>query len=180
MFRIGVLAAVAAILVSIALQLTLLVQLSVFKTSIGGWLLLIQFLQDAAPILIFAVAGSYLFSVFQRKRGGEKRYWTIYYLLLGLAAFGSFGDGINFGLSSDVRFSTLLTKSGFNYLGLLYLNGSVVWTIFILTALFMFSDPRISPGTGEDGVRRLYMHSKFLGLIRLLAKSNLGEILAAG
>ncbi len=179
LFRIGVIAGVAVILVSIALQLALLVQLSVFKTPIGGWLLLIQFLQDAAPILIFAVAGSYLFSTLQRRRGGEKRYWTLYYLLLGLAAFGSFGDGINFGISSDVRYTTLLTKSGFNYLGLLYLNGSVIWTIFILTALFMFSDPRISPATGEDGVRRLYMHSKFLGLIRLLSKSNLGQYLAA-
>jgi len=180
LFKIGVIAALAAILISITLQLALLVQLSVFKTPIGGWLLLIQFLQDAAPILIFAVAGSYLFSQVQKRRGGEKRYWIIYYLLLGLATFGSFGDGINFGLGSDVRYTTLLTKSGFNYLGLLYLNGSVIWTIFILTALFMFSDPRVSPATGDDGVRRFYMHSKFLGLLRLLAKSNLGQFLAAG
>src|SRR3989442_12414159 len=40
----------------------------------------------------------------------------------------------------------------------------------------MLSDPRISTITGSDGKRRFYMHSKLLGILRLLSRTNLGAI----
>src|SRR5467141_1049609 len=83
---------------------------------------------------------------------------------------------MNNGLTLDVKYSTYATKAGINFLNLQYLNGAVIWTTLILTAVFMLSDPRISTITGSDGKRRFYMHSKLLGILRLLSRTNLGAI----
>ncbi len=136
--------------------------------------MLTQFLGDGFLLLILVVAGCFIGRSIQ-KRSGRKRQWIFYYIFLGLGTWGIIADGINFGLNSDVRFSTLLSKSGIDYLNLHYLGGVSIYTLFILTALFMLSDPRVSYAVGDDGQRHLYMHSKLLGLIQLLRKSNLGQ-----
>ncbi len=136
--------------------------------------MLTQFLGDSVLLLVLVVAGSFIGRAVQR-RSGRIRQWIFYYILLGLGTWGAIADGINFGLNSDVRFSTLLSKSGIDYLNLHYLNGASIYTLFILTALFMLSEPRVSYAVGDDGKRHMYMHSKLLGLIRLLRKSSLGQ-----
>ncbi len=173
-FRASFIIGAAAILSSVVLDTVILRQLSVFNTTIGVWLMLTQFLGDSFLLLILVVAGSFISRAVQR-RSGRIWQWIVYYVLLGLGAFGVIGDGINFGLSTDVRFATLLNKSGIDYLNLHYLGGATIYTLFILTALFMLSDPRVSYAVGDDGQRHLYMHSKLLGLIRLLRRSNLGQ-----
>ncbi len=173
-FRAGLIIGAAAILASIIIQAVLLRQLSVFNTTIGIWLMVSQFLGDSFLLLILVVAGSYISTAVQRRSGG-KRQWIFYYIVLGLGTWGAVADGLGFGLNSDVRFSTLLSKSGIDYLNLHYLNGASIYTLFILTALFMLSDPRVSYAVGDDGKRHLYMHSKLLGLIQLLRKSNLSQ-----
>jgi hypothetical protein len=95
---------------------------------------------------------------------------------VGLACFLALVGGLSNGLNYDVKYSTYASKAAIDFLSLQYLNGAVVWTTFLLTALFMLSDPRISYAIGPDGKRHLYMHSKFLGFIRLLRRANLGDV----
>ncbi len=135
-----------------------------------------QFVIVGALLLILVVVGSYIFATVQ-KRWGTRKPWIAYYVILGLAAFGVFTAGLNNGLAVDVRYATFANKAATDYLNLQYLSGAVIWTTFILAALFMLSDPRASYIAGEDGRRHFYMHSKFLGLIRLLRKSNLGKVM---
>jgi hypothetical protein len=175
-FRLGILGGLVALGVSLGLQAALLLELSVFKTSVGQWLLGAQFVSYAIIMLIVTVLGSFLCATVQR-RSGRMIQWVLYFTIIGLVAWAVFGDGINFGLSSDVKYSTLLTKSGIDYLSLHYLNGATIWTLLILTALFMLSDPRVSFKLGDDGKRHTYMHSKLLGLLRLLRRSNLSGFL---
>ncbi len=128
-------------------------------------------------MLILTVLGSYLCGTIQR-RSGRLVQWAAYYAVIGVAAWAVFADGVNFGLISDVKYATLLGKTGIDYLSLHYLNGATIWTMLILTALLMLSDPRVTYRVGDDGKRHVYMHSKFLGLMRLLRHSNLGEFFA--
>ena len=174
-FRIGLVAGILAILADFLLELALLRQLSVFKTGLGLWVFVSQFLIAAALLLILVVVGSFASMTVHRSNGTRKP-WIVYYILLGLAIFGAFTSGMNNGLSLDVKYSTYLGKAGIDYLNLQYLGGAVIWTALGLTALFMLSDPRISFGAGEDGKKHLYMHSKLLGLIRLFRKANLGDV----
>ncbi len=171
-FRIGILVGILAIVVNFGLELALLRQLSVFNTALGLWVFVSGFLVVAALLLILIFVGSYVCAAVQR-RTGNRRGWIIYYILLGLSSFGIFTTGLNGGLSLDVTYSTYVGKAGIDYLSLQYLNGAVIYTALLLTALFMLSDPRVSYLPGPDGKRRFYMHSKFLGLVRLFAKSNL-------
>ncbi|MBO0888275.1 hypothetical protein J2P12_04160, partial [Candidatus Bathyarchaeota archaeon] len=173
-FRIGVLAGIVSILVVFGLELALVRQLSVFNTALGLWVFVSGFLVSAALLLILIFVGSFLCSAVQKNTGSRKA-WIVYYIILGLSAFGSFSSGLNGGLSLDVIYSTYTAKAGIDYLSLQYLNGAVIWTTFLLLALFMLSDPRISYMTGSDGKRRVYMHSKFLGLIRLFRNSNIAR-----
>src|SRR5437588_811238 len=110
------------------------------------------------------------------RSSGTRKPWIVYYIILGLAIFGAFTSGMNIGLSLDVKYSTYLGKAGIDYLNLQYLGGAVIWTALALTALFMLSDPRVSPGVGQDGKRHLYMHSKLLGLLRLFRNANVGDL----
>src|SRR6266699_472027 len=174
-FRIGLIVGVLAILADFLLELALLRQLSVFNTGLGLWVFISQFLIAAALLLILVVVGSFACMTVHRSSGTRKP-WTIYYILLGLAIFGAITSGMNSGLSLDVKYSTYLGKAGIDYLNLQYLGGAVIWTALSLTALFMLSDPRISYGAGEDGKKRLYMHSKLLGLLRLFRIANLGDV----
>src|SRR6266566_2014963 len=174
-FRIGLIAGVLAILADFLLELALLRQLSVFNTGLGLWVFISQFLIAAALLLILVVVGSFACMTVHRSSGTRKP-WIVYYILLGLAIFGAFTSGLNNGLSLDVKYSTYLGKAGIDYLNLQYLGGAVIWTALGLTALFMLSDPRISYGAGEDGKKRLYMHSKLLGLLRLFRMADLGDV----
>jgi len=174
-FRIGLIVGVLAILADFLLELALLRQLSVFNTGLGLWVFISQFLIAAALLLILVVVGSFACRTVHRSSGTRKP-WIVYYILLGLAIFGAFTSGLNNGLSLDVKYSTYLRKAGIDYLNLQYLGGAVIWTALGLTALFMLSDPRISYGAGEDGKKRLYMHSKLLGLLRLFRIANLGDV----
>ena len=178
-FRIGLVSGIVALALSLGLQAILLRQLSVFNTTIGLWLMALQFVLYTVVILILTVLGSFICSTVQR-RTGRVIPWALYYAIIGLAAWGVFSDGITFGLNSDVKYTTLLGKSGIDYLSLHYLNGATIWTLFALTALFMLSDPRVTYRVGDDGKRHAYMHSKFLGLIRLLRQSNLGKFFPRG
>jgi len=171
-FRIGIIAGVLAILVDFGLELALLRQLSVFNTALGLWVFISGFLATAALLLILIFIGSFLCAALQKNTGSRKA-WIVYYIILGLSAFGAFASGLNGGLSLDVIFSTYTSKAGLDYLSLQYLNGAVIWTTLLLVALFMLSDPRVSYVMGSDGKRRFYMHSKFLGLVRLFRNSNL-------
>src|SRR6266702_4310832 len=163
-FRIGLIVGILAILANFLLELALLRQLSVFNTELGLWVFISQFLIAAALLLILVVVGSFACRTVHRSSGTRKP-WIVYYILLGLAIFGAFTSGLNNGLSLDVKYSTYLGKAGIDYLNLQYLGGAVIWTALALTALFMISDPRISFGAGEDGKKRLFMHSKLLGLL---------------
>src|SRR6266480_1163996 len=174
-FRIGLIVGILAILANFLLELALLRQLSVFNTELGLWVFISQFLIAAALLLILVVVGSFACRTVHRSSGTRKP-WIVYYILLGLAIFGAFTSGLNNGLSLDVKYSTYLGKAGIDYLNLQYLGGAVIWTALGLTALFMLSDPRISYGAGEDGKKRLYMHSKLLGLLRLFRIANLGDV----
>jgi len=174
-FRIGLIVGVLAILADFLLELALLRQLSVFNTGLGLWVFISQFLIAAALPLILVVVGSFACMTVHRSSGTRKP-WIVYYILLGLAIFGAFTSGLNNGLSLDVKYSTYLGKAGIDYLNLQYLGGAVIWIAFVLTALFMLSDSRISYGAGEDGKKRLYMHSKLLGLLRLFRIANLGDV----
>ncbi len=174
-FRIGLIVGVLAILADFLLELALLRQLSVFNTGLGLWVFISQFLIAAALLLILVIVGSFACMTVHRSSGTRKP-WIVYYILLGLAIFGAFTSGLNNGLSLDVKYSTYLGKAGIDYLNLQYLGGAVIWTALGLTALFMLSDPRISYGAGEDGKKRLYMHSKLLGLLRLFRRANLGDV----
>ncbi|HKI76809.1 MAG TPA: hypothetical protein VKA28_06390, partial [Candidatus Bathyarchaeia archaeon] len=174
-FRIGLIVGVLAILADFLLELALLRQLSVFNTGLGLWVFISQFLIAAALLLILVVVGSFACMTVHRSSGTRKP-WIVYYILLGLAIFGAFTSGLNNGLSLDVKYSTYLGKAGIDYLNLQYLGGAVIWTALGLTALFMLSDPRISYGAGEDGKKRLYMHSKLLGLLRLFRMADLGDV----
>ena len=174
-FRIGLIAGSLAILADFLLELALLRQLSVFNTRLGLWVFVSQFLIVAALLLILVVVGSFACMTVHRSRGTRKP-WVVYYILLGLATFGAFTSGLNNGLSLDVKYSTYLGKAGIDYLNLQYLGGAVIWTALALTALFMLSDPRISYGAGQDGKKRLYMHSRFLGLLRLFRNANVGDL----
>ncbi len=176
-FRAGLVGGLVALAASLGLQAVLLRQLSVFNTAIGLWLMILQFILYTVIIMILAVLGSFICATVQR-RSGRLAQWVVYYVIVGLAAFGVFSDGINFGLGTDVKYATLLGKSGIDYLSLHYLNGATIWTLLILTALFMISDPRVTYRIGDDGKRHPYMHSKFLGLLRLLRRSNLGQFFA--
>src|SRR5947199_2496473 len=174
-FRIGLIVGVLAILADFLLELALLRQLSVFNTGLGLWVFISQFLIAAALLLILVVVGSFACRTVHRSSGTRKP-WIVYYILLGLAIFCAFTRCLNNGLSLDVKYSTYLGKAGIDYLNLQYLGGAVIWTALGLTALFMLSDSRISYGAGEDGKKRLYMHSKLLGLLRLFRIANLGDV----
>ena len=174
-FRIGLVAGILAILADFLLELALLRQLSVFNTGLGLWVFASQFLVAAALLLILVVVGSFACMTVHRSSGTRKP-WIVYYIILGLAIFGAFTSGMNIGLSLDVKYSTYLGKAGIDYLNLQYLGGAVIWTALALTALFMLSDPRVSPGVGQDGKRHLYMHSKLLGLLRLFRNANVGDL----
>jgi uncharacterized protein UPF0182 len=174
-FRIGLLTGILAIIVVLGVQLVLLRELSVFNTGLGLWVLAIEFVSTAALLLALVFVGSF-FSARIQRQSGSRTPWVVYYILLGLASFAAFALGMNNGLTLDVKYSTYATKAGINFLNLQYLNGAVIWTTLILTALFMLSDPRISTVAGSDGKRRFYMHSKLLGILRLLSKTNLGAI----
>jgi uncharacterized membrane protein (UPF0182 family) len=174
-FRIGLAAGILAVLSDFVIELTLLRQLSVFNTGLGLWVFVSQFLITAALLLILTVVGSFV-CVTVHRSSGTKKPWIAYYILLGLAAFAAFTSGMNSGLSLDVKYSTYLGKAGIDYLNLQYLGGAVIWIAFALTALFMLSDPRVSYGAGQDGRKRLYMHSKLLGLLRLFRKANIADL----
>jgi len=176
-FRVGLVSGVGALGIALVLQAALLLELSVFNTTIGLWLMLLQFVLYAVIMLTLTILGCFICGAIQR-RTGRVLQWVGYYAIIAVAAWAVFADGINFGLGSDVTYSTLLGKTSINYLGLHYLNGATIWTLLVLTAAFMLSDPRASYRIGDDGKRHLYMHSKFLGLIRLLRYSNLGQFLA--
>src|SRR5467141_1230149 len=175
-FRIGLLTGILAIIVVLGIQLALLRELSAFNTGLGLWVLAIEFVSTAALLLSLVFVGSFLSARIQRQ-SGSRTSWVVYYILLGLASFAAFTLGMNNGLTLDVKYSTYATKAGINFLNLQYLNGAVIWTTLILTALFMLSDPRISSVTGSDGKRHFYMHSKLLGILRLLSRTNLGAIM---
>src|SRR5437879_9772282 len=174
-FRIGLIVGILAILADFLLELALLRQLSVFNTGLGLLVFMSQFLVAAALLLILVAVGSFACMTVHRSSGTRKP-WIVYYILLGLAIFGAFTSGMNSGLSLDVKYSTYLGKAGIDYLNLQYLGGAVIWTALGLTALFMLSDPRISYSAGEDGKKRLYMHSKLLGLLRLFRMADLGDV----
>jgi uncharacterized membrane protein (UPF0182 family) len=175
-FRIGLLTGILAIIVVLGIQLVLLRELSVFNTGLGLWVLATEFVSTAALLLALVFVGSFIAARVQRQ-SGSRTPWVVYYLLLGLACFAAFTLGMNSGLALDVKYSTYATKAGINFLNLQYLNGAVIWTTLLLTALFMLSDPRVSAVTGSDGKRRFYMHSKLLGILRLLSRTNLGAIM---
>jgi hypothetical protein len=175
-FRIGLAAGVIAILVVLGLQLALLRELSVFNTTLGLWVLAIQFVIAATLLLALVFVGSFFGSRIHRQTASRAP-WVVYFVLLSLASFAAFALGMNSGLTLDVKYSTYSTKAGINFLNLQYLNGAVIWTTLVLTALFMLSDPRISSMTGNDGKKRFYMHSKLLGILRLLSRTNLGAIM---
>jgi len=171
----GLVPGIVAILVTSGVEVGLLTQLGVFKTAIGLWVLVSQQLVTIAILLMLVVVGSFIFAGFESRRGSWD-IWIIYYGLIGLACFLAIVAGLNNGLNYDVKYSTYASKAAIDFLSLQYLNGAVVWTTFLLAALFMLSDPRISYAIGPDGKRHLYMHSKVLGLIRLLRRANLGEV----
>jgi hypothetical protein len=175
-FRIGLLTGILAIIGVLGIQLALLRELSVFNTGLGLWVLATEFITTTALLLALVLVGSY-FSVRIQRQSGARTPWVVYYILLGLGCFAAFTLGMNNGLTLDVKYSTYATKAGINFLNLQYLNGAVIWTTLLLTALFMLSDPRISTLTGSDGKRRFYMHSKLLGILRLLSRTNLGAIM---
>ncbi len=174
--KIGLLTGILAIIVVLGIQFVLLRELSVFNTGLGLWVLAIEFVSTAALLLSLVFVGSF-FSARIQRQSGSRTPWVVYYILLGLASFAAFTLGMNNGLTLDVKYSTYATKAGINFLNLQYLNGAVIWATLILTALFMLSDPRISSVTGSDGKRRFYMHSKLLGILRLLSRTNLGAIM---
>src|SRR3989454_404649 len=171
----GLLPGIVAILVTSGIEIGLLTQLGVFKTVIGLWVLVSQQLVTIAILLMLVVVGSFIFAGFESRRGSWD-IWILYYSLIGLACFLALVAGLNNGLNYDVKYSTYASKAAIDFLSLQYLNGAVVWTTFLLAALFMLSDPRISYAIGPDGKRHLYMHSKVLGLVRLLRRANLGEV----
>ena len=175
-FRIGLLTGGLAIIAVLGIQFILLRQLSVFNTGLGLWVLATEFVSTAALLLALVFVGSF-FSARIQRQSGSRTPWVVYCVLLGLACFAAFTLGMNNGLTFDVKYSTYATKAGINFLNLQYLNGAVIWTTLLLTALFMLSDPRISSVKGSDGKRHFYMHSKLLGILRLLSKTNLGAIL---
>src|SRR5467141_3249599 len=175
-FRIGLLTGILAIIVVLGIQLALLRELSAFNTGLGLWVLAIEFVSTAALLLALVFVGSF-FSARIYRQSGSRTPWVVYYILLGLASFAAFTLGMNNGLTLDVTCSTYATKAGINFLHLQHLNGAVKWTTPILTALFMLSDTRISSVTGSDGKRHFYMHSKLLGILRLLSRTNLGAIM---
>ncbi len=175
-FRIGLSVGILAIIVVLGIQLVLLRELSVFNTGLGLWVLATEFVSTAALLLALVFVGSFLAARVQRQ-SGSRTPWVVYYILLGLACFAAFILGMNSGLTFDVKYSTYATKAGISFLNLQYLNGAVIWTTLTLTALFMLSDPRITSVIGSDGKRHFYMHSKLLGILRLLSRTNLGAIM---
>ncbi|HEV2120660.1 MAG TPA: UPF0182 family protein [Candidatus Bathyarchaeia archaeon] len=175
-FRIGLLTGILAILIVLGMQFILLRELSVFNTGLGLWVLATEFVSTAALLLALVFVGSYFAARIQRQ-SGSRAAWVGYYIVLGLASFAAFTLGMNAGLTFDVKYSTYATKAGINFLNLQYLNGAVIWTTLLLTALFMLSDPRVSVVTGSDGKRHFYTHSKLLGILRLLSRTNLGAII---
>ena len=178
-FTIGVLTGILAIVIVLGVELAFLTELSVFNTGLGLWVLAVSFVVTAGLLFALVFVGSFFAARIQRQSGGDRAPWVGYYILLGLACFAAFALGMNNGLTLDVKYSTYATKAGINFLNLQYLNGAVIWTTLILTAIFMLSDPRISSQMGSDGKKHFYMHSKFLGILRLLSKTNLGAILQA-
>jgi uncharacterized membrane protein (UPF0182 family) len=167
---------ILAIIIVLGIQLALLRELSVFNTGLGLWVLATEFVSTAALLLALVLVGSFLSARVQRQSGSLTP-WVAYYILLSLACFAAFTLGMNSGLTFDVKYSTYATKAGISFLNLQYLNGAVIWTTLILTALFMLSDPRVSSIIGNDGKRHFYMHSKLLGILRLLSRTNLGAIM---
>jgi len=174
----GLFAGIVAIAVVLGTELALVRELSVFNTSLGLWVLGVQFVTTAALLLALVFVGSFIASRVHQQTGSRTS-WAVFFVLLGLGCFAAFTLGMNNGLNLDVKYSTYATKAAINFLNIQYLNGAVIWTTFILAALFMLSDPRISRLPGSDGKQRFYMHSKFLGILRLLSKTNLGEIMRA-
>jgi hypothetical protein len=167
---------ILAIIIVLGIQLVLLRELSVFNTGLGLWVLATEFVSTAALLLALVLVGSFLSARVQRQSGSLTP-WVAYYILLSLACFAAFTLGMNSGLTFDVKYSTYATKAGISFLNLQYLNGAVIWTTLILTALFMLSDPRVSSIIGNDGKRHFYMHSKLLGILRLLSRTNFGAIM---
>ena len=149
-FRIGLLTGILVILIVLGIQLFLLRVLSVFNTGLGLWVLATEFVSTAALLLALVFVGSFIAARLQRQ-SGSRTPWGAYYILLGLACFAAFTLGMNSRLALDVKYSTYATKAGINFLNLQYLNGAVIWTTLLLTALFMLSDPRVSSVTGSDG-----------------------------
>ena len=178
-FRIGLITGILAIILVLGVEFAFLTELSVFNTGLGLWVLAVSFVVTAALLFALVFVGSFFAARIHRQSGGDRTAWVGYYILLGLACFAAFALGMNNGLTLDVKYSTYATKAGINFLNLQYLNGAVIWTTLILTALFMLSDPRISSQLGSDGKKHFYMHSKFLGILRLLSRTNLGAILQA-
>ena len=176
-FRFGLLTGILAIAIVLGVQLAFLSELSVFNTGLGLWVLAINFVVTAALLFALVFVGSFFAARVHRQSGGSRAPWVGYYILLGLSCFAASALGMNNGLTLDVKYSTYATKAGINFLNLQYLNGAVIWTTLILTALFMLSDPRISSLTGSEGKKHFYMHSKLLGILRLLSRTNLGVIL---
>jgi hypothetical protein len=175
-FRAGIFLGLLFILGSFGIEFVLLRQLPVFNTVLGLWILFSGFLVTAAILLILIVSVSFGFSRIEKRTASWKP-WIAYCFILGLACFIAVTAGLTDGLNLDVKYSTFLTKAGIDYLNLQYLGGAVIGTTLVLVILFMLSDPRISSEQGDDGKNHFYMHSKLLGLLRLLYGTNLASIM---
>ncbi len=175
-FRLGLIPGIIAIIATLIIELGLVLTLPVFTTSLGLWILLTQFLTATALLLILVVVLSWAFMIVEQQRGHWTG-WIVYYVILGLACFVALAAGLSNGLNFDVKYQTFSGKAGINFLNLQYLNGAVVYAALLLTVFFILSDPRIKTTTGPEGKRHVYMHSKFLGILRLLRRSNLGTVM---
>ena len=74
----------------------------------------------------------------------------------------------SYGLGLDVLYTWVRNKAGLDILKIQLIDGWVLVAAILISLIPLLSDPRVSLDIGEDGVKRLYIHSKFLSLVRLI------------
>lgn len=172
------------LLMIIGTQWSLLKDMAVFRTPLGGLLLGYHLLVNGVlAFLVTFVALVIYISLKRAIKTGEMElgaWWLgarllIFVVALLILVFGILMPGIDFGLRNDVPYTWIKNKADLDMLKLWFIDGWTIWFTVIVAILFLLSDPRIRAHKGKDNRWHLYIHSKLVSLIRLLILSAADE-----
>lgn len=165
----------AIILISLVMQTFALRGLSVYRTELGTYLLIENFVINGLILSIVAIGMAIFFGLSFEDKRDKSVFWKIHYaVMLGLA-FLMLIAKLYDGLDLDVKFTWIFNKAGFDVLKLEYFNGWVIVFTFVPALILLLSDLRLVRKIGIDGKEHIYAHSKILGLLRVIKKVDVGD-----